>query len=244
MSNDNLFTDEFISLLSSDGPDHRRIRRHIIRTYNVANGDDLEETISSDDVRLFPVSVWLNHILMSGDPRAHFFRRKPVLLSAFSSNLSSKIGSLSQFHCPLCQGEAPIVTIPIRIKPISYQASDSMKKRAFKRAIRHRLSETHHYADKRLCIHITFVIGKKSNKRDVDNMAKLLLDGLQGQMMEDDNQIDHLSLLRLTWKGDEEYIILHVRESNINRHDDVLYHSMHHSWAGQEELLLDNFIDA
>jgi hypothetical protein len=104
--------------------------------------------------------------------------------------------------------------------------------------------ETHHYADKRLCIHITFVIGKKSNKRDVDNMAKLLLDGLQGQMMEDDNQIDHLSLLRLTWKGDEEYIILHVRESNINRHDDVLYHSMHHSWAGQEELLLDNFIDA
>ena len=119
-----------------------------------------------------------------------------------------------------------------------------MKKRAFKRAIRHRLSETHHYADNRLCIHITFVIGKKSNQRDVDNMAKLLLDGLQGQMMEDDNQIDHLSLLRLTWKGDEEYIFLHVRESNINRHDDVLYHSMHHSWAGQEELLLDNFIDA
>jgi Holliday junction resolvase RusA-like endonuclease len=169
--------------------------------------------------------------------------RKPVLVPAFSPELSSKTLDVAQFHCPLCNGESLISTIPIRIPPISSQASDSNTKQAFKRAINQRLSETHHYGNLRLCVHVVFIISKKRNRMDVDNMAKLFLDSLQGVILENDNQIDHLNLHKITWEGDEEHIDVNIRESNFNRYEDVLYHKFLHSWAGAEELRLEDFMD-
>jgi Holliday junction resolvase RusA-like endonuclease len=243
VTSNTLFTDELLIALNSENPDFGYIRTHIIRAYNSTTDSRLEETIRSDDERLLPVVQWLNAILMSDAPEAHFYRKNPVLLSSFSPTLSEKFSNLSQYNCPLCTSDFPIAIIPIRIRPTSYQASDARTKRAFKKAIAYSLSETPYYGSKRLCVHVTFVVGRKSRRKDADNMAKLLLDALQGRILDDDNQIDHLSLLRLSWEGDEEYLFLNIRTSNVNRREDVLYHRMNHSWAGRKALLLEHFID-
>lgn len=239
-----LFTDEFIEMLNLETPNHGEIRWRIIRAFNAATGSNLEETISSNDDGLLCVVQWLNRLLMSDDPQAHFFTKKPVLLSVFSPDLSSKINALSQFNCPFCKGNAPVVIVPIRIRPVTHQASDSKTKNAFKKAINSRLSNVHNFTDRHLCVHITFVIGRKGYRKDADNMAKLLLDGMEKIIFVNDNQIDHLSLLKLRWEGEEEWIVVRIMDTNINQHDDVLYHKLRHSWAGAEELLLEDFMDA
>ena len=238
-----IFTDEFRMILRADRPNYDEIRRYILRAYNRATGSSLEEDIKSNDDRLIAVVGWLNNLVINGVFDAQFLGWKPVGMALFSPDLSSKISIISQFHCPLCNGEALIVTFPIRISPISYQASDSQTKQAFKRAIKRRLSQTHHYGKRRLCIHIVFVIEVKRNSMDVDNMAKLFLDSLQGVILENDSQIDHLNLLKLTCESGEEYIVVNIRETTINRHEDVLYHKFLHSWAGAEELRLEDFMD-
>lgn len=242
MKDDMLFTDEFIESLNQEKPDYGEIRRLIVRAYNVATGGNVEENVNSNHDELLHVVQWLNRLVMS-DPRADFYRKRPVLLAVFSSCLSSKIIALSQFVCPLCKGDAPSVTIHIRIRPITYQASDSQRRNAFKRAINYRLSTVHDFDNRHLCVHITFVIGQKGIRKDVDNMAKLLLDGMQGAIFINDNQIDHLSLLKLRWDGEEEWVVVHVTDTNINQHEDVLYRKVHHSWAGAPELLLEEFMD-
>lgn len=237
-----LFTNEFLEMLDQDAPNYGEIRSRIIRAYNEATGETIDELIASDEA-LIEIARWLNRLLMSGDPKAHFFRMKKVLLPVFSSDLSSKISALAQFNCAFCHGSGPSITIPIRIKPITYQASSSRTKRAFKKAIDHRLRNVHSFENSHLCVHITFVIGRKGIKRDADNMAKLLLDAMQGSIFVNDNQVDHLSLLKLRWQGDEEWVVLHVADTEINQHDDVLYQNMNHSWAGASELLLEQFMD-
>jgi Holliday junction resolvase RusA-like endonuclease len=238
-----IFTDEFHLMLRAERPDYGEIRRNILRAYNRATGSSLEDDIKSNDDRLIAVVGWLNDLVVNGIFDAQFLGWKPVGIALYAPDLSSKASILSQFHCPLCYGEAPIGTINIRIPPISLQSSDSQTNEAFKRAIKHRLSSTHNYANKRLCVHVVFVLRNKRHRMDVDNMAKGFLDSLQGVLYDNDNQIDHLNLHKLMWEGDEEHISVNIRESNFNRHEDVLYHKFLHSWAGAEELRLEDFID-
>ncbi len=217
------------------------IRRNIIREYNRTTGSSLEEDIKSNDDRLIDVVGWLNNFLSSG--ALSFLVNQSITVAAFSPDLASKASILSQFHCPLCYGEAPIVTINIRIPPISLQSSDSQTNEAFKRAIKYRLSHTHNYGNQRLCVHVVFVLRNKRHRMDVDNMAKGFLDTLQGVLYDNDNQIDHLNLHKLMWEGDEEHIRVNIRETHFNRHEDVLYHKFRHNWGDQEELRLEDFMD-
>lgn len=237
-----LFTSEFLELLGQDAPNYAEIRSRIIGAYNDGTGKTINEFTASEEV-LIEIARWLRGLLMSGDPRADFLRRKWVLVPVFSSDLSAKINALAQFNCPLCHGSGPSITIPIRIKPITYKASGSRVKRAFKKAINHRLRNVHSFEDSRLCVHITFVIGRKGTRRDADNMAKLLLDAMEGSVFVNDNQVEHLSLLKLKWRGDEEWVVVHVADTEINEHFDVLCQNMNHSWAGATELLLEQFMN-
>lgn len=78
---------------------------------------------------------------------------------------------------------------------------------------------------------------------DLDNLAKVLLDSLQGLLFSNDRQIDHLSLLRVQTQDVEEYIVVSIRASSINQHVDVLFHRLQHGWAGAEELRLADFME-
>ena len=62
-------------------------------------------------------------------------------------------------------------------------------------------------------------------------MIKTLNDVLQGILYEDDKQIDHLSIMKIKWNGEEEFIFINIKHSNLNNHQDVLLDRMLHDWA-------------
>jgi Holliday junction resolvase RusA-like endonuclease len=230
-------------ILGNNGPDYTTVRALIIEQYNAIHGTDLESDIDPKDERLSDVVGWMNKPDNNDDINTAFYQHKPILLHTYSSCLSSKVSSIAQHHCPLCVGDFPIVTFPIRITPVSHQAAKSKIKGAFKRAIAERLVNNHNFKSKHLCVHIVFVLRDKSVRGDIDNLAKLLLDGMKQTIFDDDRQIDHLSILQIRWSGSEEYVYVQIKESQINQHQDVLYLNMRHSWAGAKEINLQDYVD-
>lgn len=243
MSADRIFSNEFYDELIREEPNYSFIREQIILAYNKNTSSDLPLNINKTDDGLISVVRWLNKIEMDSE-EVLFFRKKPILKGVFFSDLSSKVNVLSQHHCLICKGNSVISTIPIRIRPISYQHPDSKIKKAFKEAIKQRLAKSEKYSNVRLCVHTTFLIGRKNDKKDLDNMAKILMDGMQkSKIFGNDNQIDHLSLMKILCNVNEDYLVINIRESTVNSHDDILYEGMHHSWAGVEPLDLSNFTE-
>jgi Holliday junction resolvase RusA-like endonuclease len=238
---------KLIAILGSSEPDYSTVKALIIEQYNVIHGTNLGSEVDPRDERLSDVVRWLNELSLNqsinDDIQAAFYQRKPILLSMYSSCLSSKINSIAQYSCPLCIGGFPTVTIPIRITPISHQAAKSKIKSAFKRAIAERLANTHNFESKRLCVYIVLAVRDKNSRGDIDNFAKMLLDGMKQNVFDDDRQIDHLSILQIRWAGSEEYIYVTIKESKVNEHQDVLYLNMRHSWAGREEISLQDYMD-
>lgn len=171
------------------------------------------------------------------------FIKKPILHATTYLTLSDKASWFSQRHCHICNAESPISVIPIRIEPESWQALNSIDKRAFKEAIRARIANKSHLQqlDGRICLSFLFVCKKSRRVRDIDNMAKLFMDSIKGLLMGDDKEVDHLNLMRLTHDGDEEYLTVKISTSTINIHDDVVLAKLQHSWAGAMPLRIEDF---
>jgi Holliday junction resolvase RusA-like endonuclease len=234
-------TDNFLADIDPNAPNYERARTAIIVAYNTATGNSISPKTARDDPSLIPVVVWLNQL----EPSEHtaFYMRRPRLTRMFSACLSSKLSAISQFDCDICRCGFPIVIIPIRIQPRSHQAATSDVKVAFKKAIASRLTNTHNFQSSRLCIHIVLAIGRSSKTGDVDNAAKLLLDSMKGVVFNDDEQVDHLSIVRSRTNGDEDFLFVRITDSTLNEHRDVLYAGQHHSWTGlQETIDLDDYI--
>jgi Holliday junction resolvase RusA-like endonuclease len=247
-----LFTEEFLSELQSDSPNYEKIRAHILSIYNAATGNNLEPDISADDVRLREVARWVNKA--SDEPGySALWKEKSVTLPSYSSSLSAKVNTFAQYRCPICTHNTDPHIISIRLGGVTRQTRDSDIIEAFKKAIAYSL-RTHIGYDRLapippfdglLCVQVVFVDAreKKGRKRkDLDNMAKLLLDSLQGNLFKNDRQIDHLSLLRITSRDDEECILVSIQPSFLNQHDDVLFQGMHFNWLGAPELKLVDFM--
>ncbi len=178
-----------------------------------------------------------------------FSRRSETKIPVFSPSLSAKVFALSQFHCPICatkDGLFPVCIIPIRVTPVSKQAiSKTRKKRAaFEKAIRHHFANEKSLLSKdaSICLLLVFVVRDKGAQKDVDNMAKAIVDAVKNVLFGDDSRIDHLNILRIK-SPDEEFIYLNIRETQINDHRDVLVPSMLHSWAGLQVVNLEDFLE-
>jgi Holliday junction resolvase RusA-like endonuclease len=187
-----------------------------------------------------------NGILWLSKNREHLdlVTRESRLDKSAHITLSDKVGWLSQQLCYVCNPDPPISIIPLRINPKSWQTRRREVKRSFKAAIAHRLSDRPHKVgqDERVCLTLLFVCSARRNVRDLDNLAKLVMDALKGIVMGDDRNVDHLNLMRFTHEGAEEYIYVQISNSNINDHSDVVHKEMTHRW-GVEPLNLDDFID-
>jgi Holliday junction resolvase RusA-like endonuclease len=234
---------KFRSLLAAENPDYDEIRRTVLAAYREDTSDDIPDDIAANDARLKAVVLWCNqnHDEFSG------YVRKPTLQNKFSPCLSSKIGSFAQHHCLLCNPSGSIHTIPIRIRPLSHQNKKRIKKDAFKIAIASKFADKKllaEFAGKSLCVHILFVVNPDTTPSDIDNLAKLLNDSFIGYVYDDDSAIDHLSLMRISHTGDEEYIYVRISDTGINEHHDVLYHGMLHSWGGAPELVIEDFYES
>jgi Holliday junction resolvase RusA-like endonuclease len=253
MIGDTLFAHtELINELSRDYPNWERVRNAVLQSYNEENNDTLTNPINSEDE--IKIVHWLNTIAFEHPQSPYlFYRRENVLMTLLSSSLTGKIWSLGQYNCPICSRSGltidsvfPIHHIRLRISAISGQSSSSRIKKAFSKAIMHRFEGRPcplFKLGQKLCVHIVFVLGRKAHKKDVDNMAKPLLDALQGTVFENDEDIDHLSIMKIMSNDDENYITLNVRQTYINQHHNVMVLSHHHEWAGAEFLDLQNFME-
>jgi len=181
--------------------------------------------------------------LMKNYEHLDVYTKTPVLDKSAHITLSDKASWLAQQHCHVCHPDCPISVIPLRIRPESWQVLDSIDKAAFKAALSHRFSKSPHTKSQegRICLTFLFVCSARRRVRDLDNMAKLVMDSIKGIVMGDDREVDHLNLMRLTHEGEEEYVTFRISTSNINNHDDVVHKELRHSWAGSEPLKIEDF---
>jgi Holliday junction resolvase RusA-like endonuclease len=233
------------SELSEDWPHQQRLHSQLLELYTNHTGYVLT-TPTPSQVEMEAVVTWINQNYLTFG--SSFRRNRPTSVSIFSPSLSEKISSIAQFHCPICEtkdGLFPIQTIPIRINPVSKQAISQRKgqRAAFESAIRHRFKNgyTPFPADRSICLLIVFVVRAKGAQKDLDNMAKAIIDAVKNVLFGDDRQIDHLNIIRIK-SPDEEYVCLNLRQTTLNDHEDVLVPRMLHSWAGAEMLNLNDFM--
>lgn len=181
--------------------------------------------------------------LMQNYERLDIHTKIPVLDKSAHVTLSDKANWLAQQRCHVCHPDFPISIIPLRIRPQSWQALNSIDKTAFKTALAARFAKSSHIKaqEGRICLTFLFVCSVGRRVRDLDNMAKLVMDSIKGIVMGDDRDVDHLNLMRLTHNGEEEYIVFRVSSSNINNHNDVVDAKLRHSWAGAELLNIEDF---
>ena len=85
---------------------------------------------------------------------------------------------------------------------------------AFKRAITADLERKHfdfsEFAQQTAMRRLTFVVADGRRTADVDNLAKNLLDALQGFAYDNDRQVDHLDLVRLRSRSTEEFMTVRI----------------------------------
>ena len=178
------------------------------------------------------------------------FRRYPVLQSLMHGTLSEKATTLSQRDCQVCSGllpgerQFPRYTLPIRIEPESRQALDSIDWSAFQAAIRSRFAANKYDVGMipHFCIAFTFVLSNARLDRDVDNMAKALLDALSRALGFNDKNVHHLDLLKLIDDFQEEYVIVRIAPSYLQNRSNIVLPITNHGWAGQPPLRLADFV--
>jgi Holliday junction resolvase RusA-like endonuclease len=233
--------------LQSEWPDGAAVRAQLLELYESQTGTKLSSPTPSRQEEE-AVVTWLNQNAESF--LGAFTRKRQTIVPAYSPSLSAKINALAQFHCPICatkDGLFPIKTIPIRISPVSKQAIRQKPKMlaAFERAVRDRFKDAaaSFSHDKSICLLIVFVVRAKGAQKDLDNMAKAIIDAVKKVLFGDDRQIDHLNIIRIK-SPDEEYVYLNIRETLLNSHSDVLVPRMLHSWAGAQVLNLEDFLQA
>lgn len=227
-------------------PDPDKVRYELFRLYAAETGQVIDAA-NPTAAEFEALASWFNANALTG----HFMRQRSVTTSVFSASLSAKISTLAQVHCPICatkDGLYPIQVFSIRIRPQSKQAIGQKpeKRQAFERAIRHRFRD-HKFQfapDQSICLLIVFVVRSDGRgQKDLDNMAKAIIDGVKTVLFGDDRSIDHLNIIRIK-SPEEEFVYLNIRQTTLNDQRDVLVPRMLHSWAGAEVLDLANFMDA
>lgn len=144
----------------------------------------------------------------------------------FISTPLARYRAYLQTPCSVCGIKAtPLRTFSIRLRPESWQSIGTRLKLAFTEEIRqHWVFRDRQSGLERdcLCLRFVFCLGPSDRLKDVDNLAKGLLDSLQGRLYVNDRQIAHLDVLRLTGLASEGSIAVRIARTLVNVHDDVI----------------------
>lgn len=169
------------------------------------------------------------------------FKEKRISVPNISLTLDDKISKIAQEPCFICkETKEKIATIPIKMKPVSNQCLGTTKKcliKAFKEWNENK--NIYFEKGKKICIKIVYVY---SRDKDLDNMTKALLDGLKTNIIYDDMDIEHLNCMKIFIPENEDYIIIHIRESKLNNHSDVIFNKINHKWF-TKSINLDDYLD-
>jgi hypothetical protein len=138
------------------------------------------------------------------DGQVTLYHRVPTLSRLpLYKDATAKMSWLQQRPCPVCPAgdEVPPVTFPIGIPPWSHQSTRHVGV-ALRRAIDSSPLYREHFKDRLaqgpVCLRMVFVLpeGAIATMKDCDNMAKGVMDAFQGLLYENDNQVEHLDLLK------------------------------------------------
>lgn len=206
------------------------------------NPDDLRKLYESETGKPWDADAgvpWLNIKVMNDE--LNLFKKTPVLDTDVFITLSDKASWLGQRHYHICKPDSSSVA-SLRIRPESWQSLNSIDKKAFKAAIAYWFAKFPHTRyEGRICLTFLFICSARRKTRDLDNMAKLIMDSLKGIVMGDDREVDHLSLMRLTHEGEEEFVTFQIGVSGINNHDNVVHGELRHGWSFPEMLRIEDF---
>lgn len=203
----------------------------IVRLYNLETKNNYNyQSLSIDQEER--IHRWMNRlqIFFLGAKKEMFLKRN------WFKNEFDKKDYLLQFHCKICEIEG-LNHFPIRIKPQSRQIQSELKNKfqaLIKTAPYIKNKQEVFKTTDRICLKLIFVI-KKSRDKDVDNMAKITIDGLQDVLIPDDKQIDHLEVIKFKTEYLEEHISISIGRSHFNEHENILFRGSTLNWAGLEK---------
>ena len=237
-----------IAELRAEHPNVQVLRDWILAMYAEQRGLALRGPTAPPDQSL-ELAAWMAFQAMESDFNVILRRwpRPDYLL--FATN-NEKISTLAQRHCRICHGSRPVsdrfpkYNIPIRIPPISRQASKASTFKAFQAAIKHRIAKRDFdlKSTDRFCMKLTFVLDLLRRDKDLDNMTKALQDAFARALGFDDVHIQHLDVAKLRFPSAEEFVYVGLSRSFLNEHENVLAPVFNHTWAGQEVLNLASFL--
>jgi len=179
------------------------------------------------------IRSWLTDLLTREDSSAAasllVARSKLDHLPLFGS-MGEKISWLAQHGCPVCVSIPGIHVFPVEVSPWSHQANPAASA-ALRCAVVEAIANNPAYANAfqpfsagvGVCIRLVFTLADRVTIKDCDNMAKGFIDAFEGVLYQDDRQIDHLSIIRLSETGTRAgYVLVRCAPSTINEHDDVI----------------------
>ncbi|QUY42552.1 RusA family crossover junction endodeoxyribonuclease [Acaryochloris marina S15] len=211
-------------------------RTFLVEKFNAINGTQLDPTSLLKDDEL-TVQRWI-----AGNTDLHFLSAElaKVYKRSYFFNEVDKVIAMqhSQERCLICGSVSQARFIPIRISPKSHQSLTPDLKRYYLEQLQNHpfiQGETQFDSSHRLCVQLICVL-KEGRDKDVDNMAKLILDGIKGQVFPDDKQIDHLQVVKFRANESEEFVSIGVAVSTLNQHSDVLFGAINSDWSGQSRL--------
>lgn len=206
----------------------------------------VQET-GGDPCDLDAVVKWMR---VSDSPRGLQYARIPTLHFGLFTSIEDKINAASQRGCSICSryDAFPSYVFAVRIPPVSRQMTKLIP--AFRAAMADAVAAhpvSQELYDARLCVALTFVLGEKlidqpRNKNDVDNLAKSFVDGLKKRVFRDDEQIEHLDLLRLHSRTNETFVKIRIQATNIDGLDDVVRPTTQLGWAGKKYIDLAKYL--
>jgi len=222
---------DFWEAVDAEHPDLARIKKMIAETYRVETGRDpaTEKELSS----------WLFMALRENpDLRKGISTEKTPPRQIILPNLAVKFDYIIRRPCLLCMPyqKTDYIRFHLYTDPVSRQAD---RQSAFKKAVKDYLGRIKHdftdFYNERLCVAVLFAMRGNSPMTDVDNMAKTVLDALQGYAYANDRQIDHLDAIRLNSGSDDEaFIGIRIAVTDIAGDEDVLWPEFDVRWVSKQ----------
>ena len=151
-------------------------------------------------------------------------------------NESDKLHYLQQGPCILCNDPSFALYLGVRINPKSGNINNKKIKAKYQEIIKNdvyvKQMTDSISKDDRIHLKLIFIINKTRDK-DVDNMSKITIDGLEGVLSPDDKQIDHLEVIKFKTNYLEDSIYISMRKSKLNIEDDVIFRDLNINWLSK-----------
>jgi hypothetical protein len=221
----------------------------VIQAYEEEAGNRLRVPPSADE--LGAIRTWMHELDddMPTNELGHsvslYRRNRSVSEPLVHPGAAEKASWLQQAPCITCLRAEDVyplsIAFGINTRPFSAQALGSEDLRTLKAKIKAsvtgRLTTANDWRGYQLCVRVVAVVGRTDPVKDVDNMAKGLLDSLQESAYDNDRDIAHLSIERFRHQGDEGWYGISIKPVR-NPLEDVVNPWAQIAWLGQPEITI------